>query len=259
MFSMNRALRILGVIAVTGGVFAGGMVLGTDGDKARQEAAAAPARYYQEGEIPAYPGSLEYSMGDDLNVNGIRTRVSYFYTDDAPEKVVDFYSRKLTKAGLSPRVTRRTATEANVYALNQDQSGQISVTVVADGARTIVFPSIIPLSGRIISGSVVKSRTDIPFSPDAVGIMDVSSENESGAFLSYVEPRMDVLTALGHIRDDMGRRNWSIEEYRQNVDGSGRVAFVQVRKGGEHMAFNISKVTGNEGVTVTVNTIASSN
>lgn len=257
MISINQVMKALGIVAVSAGVLVGGVFLGTEDEPSAAQAVMSPTRYYQEGEIPTYPGSLEYALGDDLNVNGVRTRISYFYTGDSPDKVIDFYVKKLTKSGLSPKVARRSATETNVYALNALQSNQISVTVVADGGRTVVFPSIIPMSGKILSGAGVKSDRNIPFSPHAVGIMNVSSGNETGGFVTYLEPKMDVISALGYIRDDFGRRNWSIQDYRQNVDGNGNVAYIQVKKGAAHMAFNISKVAGHSGVTITVNTIRS--
>lgn len=258
---MNSALlngiKVCGIAAFGLAIVIGGISLGSDSRSADPVAAAAPARYYQENEIPAYPGSIEYTLGDDLRVNGVSTRISYFYTDDSPEKVRDFYVSRLKKEGLRPDVRLTSSNESNVYALNKDRSNQISVTIVAQGDQTVVFPAIIPVSGKLLSSSAAKKNDLIPFSPDALGIMNVSSGTESGAFMTYIEPNFDLLSAVGHIRDTMGKRGWDIEEYKQDQDGSGRSAYVQVRRGTTHMAFNIAKSKGRSGVSVTVNTIES--
>lgn len=258
MTSVNGILKTIGMVAVSSGILVGGFVLGTADEGPKSIAQAAPVgRYYQEGEIPAYPGSFEYPLGSDLSINDVRTRISYFYTSDSAETVRDFYVKNLSKTWFKPKVDNVSDKETNVYAVSRDGGNQISITIVSQVDRTLVFPAIIPISGKLLNGDIVKNRQNIPFSADAVGIMDISSRREEGAFLSYLEPKMDIVAALGHIRDDFGHRDWILEDYKQDVDGKGDKAFIQVKKGGEHLAFNIARIKGKSGVAITVNQIVS--
>lgn len=251
--SALKILKIGGVLVAGAGFFVGGLFLG---DRPSSEAVAyqLPQQYYQADEIPPYPGSMEYPLGRDLAVNDVETRISYFYTKDSPEAVRDFYVKALKKNGLDPVLRELENGEFNVYALSKDMEDQINIAIAPSGGQTIVFPSVIPVSGKLLGGGSAHKAPDVPFSAHAMGIMNVGSPREAGSVVSYVEPRFDMVSAVGHIRDTLGRQNWQMEEYKPDVDGLGKAAFLQLKKGTKHMMFSLAKnQEGREGVAVIVN------
>ncbi len=248
-----KILKIGGILVASAGFFVGGLFLG---DRPANEAVAyqLPQQYYQADEIPPYPGSLEYPLGRDLAVNDVAMRISYFYTKDSPQAVRDFYVKALKKNGLDPVLREMENGEVNVYALSKDMEDQINIAIAPSGSQTIVFPSVIPVSGKLLTGGSAHQAPDVPFSSHAMGIMNVGSPREAGSVVSYIEPRFDMVTAVGHIRDTLGRQNWQMEEYKPDVDGTGSSAFIQLKKGARHMMFSLAKNQGErEGVAVIVN------
>lgn len=247
-----KLLKISGIFFASAGFMVGGLLLG---DKPANEAVAyqLPQQYYQADEIPSYPGSMEYPLGRDLAVNDVAMRISYFYTKDSPQAVRDFYMKALKKNGLDPVLREMENGEANVYALTKNAEDQINIAIAPSGSQTVVFPSIIPLSGKLLSGGTMSKTPDVPFSPNAIGIMNVGSPREQGSVVSYIEPRFDMVSAVGHIRDTLGRQNWQMEEYKPDVDGTGKSAFLDLKKGTRHMIFSLAKNQGEQGVAVIVN------
>jgi hypothetical protein len=182
-------------------------------------------------------------------------RISYFQTNDSVQSVRDFYVSALKKNGLDPIFREASNGEINIYALTKAADDQINIAIAPHGNQTVVFPSIIPLSGKLLSGSSALRHTDVPMSDNAIGVMNVSSPREKGSVVSYVEPYFDLVNAVGHIRDTLGRQSWLIEEYKPDVDGSGRAAFIELRKGARHMIFNLSRNQGDKsGIAIIVNT-----
>lgn len=249
----SKILKIGGVLVASTGFFVGGLFMG---DKPSNEAVAyqLPQQYYQADEIPPYPGSMEYPLGQNLAVNDVETRISYFYTKDSPQTVRDFYAKALKKNGLDPVIRELENGEINVYALGKAMEDQINIAIAPSGSQTIVFPSVIPVSGKLLTGGSAHKSPDVPFSPHAIGIMNVGSPRETGSVVSYIEPRFDMVNAVGYIRDTLGRQNWQMEEYKPDVDGTGKSAFIELKKGAKHMIFSLAKNQGErEGVAVIVN------
>lgn len=249
----NKILKGSAIVLAGASFFVGGLLLG---DKSSNEAVAyrLPQQLYRANEIPAYPGSMEFPLGDQLAINDVVMRISYFHTKDSVQTVRDFYMNALKKNGLDPIIQESSSGELNVYALTKAADDQINIAISRRGGQTTVFPSIIPLSGKLLNGSTVHRHSDIPMSTNAIGVMNVSSPKEQGSVVSYVEPYFDMMTAIGHIRDTMGRQNWQIEEYKSDMDGSGRAAFIELKKGWRHMLFNLAKNQDDmSGVAIIVN------
>ncbi len=246
----------IGLVALASGTMVvGGILLGSD-SSGQVAAISQPMNVplYSTSDMPAYPGSIEYPVGEDLQVNGVPIRLSYYYTKDSVDTVGNFYIKSFRQKGLDPQRTDLAENEVNIYALSNDGEHQFNISIVSEQGQTIVFPSVISVTGELFSDSSVKATKEIPFSEDAVGVMKVASSRENGSVVSYFEPKFDLLTGVGYIRDSMGKKNWEIEQYNPDFDGHGN-ASIKFRKGNDSMIFGISKVPGRSGVAVSVNSI----
>lgn len=252
MKSLKTISRVAVLTCASAALVAGGVFLGA-GEPTEASAAPDAARYYSSDEIPAYPGAMEYPMGSDLAVNGAPIKLSYFQTKDSVDKVAGYYAEKFRRRGLKPQVQRLEDGGASVYALSRDGDRQLTVTVsTKDGLRT-VFPGVIPVSGRILNGNAMKRDADVPFSPNAIGITDVTSGRENGSVMQYVEPYFDLNAGTGHIRDTLGRKGWNLDDFKLDATGDGKSSYMSMSRGSKHMTFTLRANDDAMGVSVLAN------
>ncbi|HEY3449155.1 MAG TPA: hypothetical protein VGK67_22550 [Myxococcales bacterium] len=220
---MKKGLEILrqtaAVLLGVGLVF-GGVEMGSGGSGLpRAQAQAVPAAFWAPGEMPAYPG-MEYPLGDGLAVNGLPLRVSYFEAKATPEDVRDFYVRELEGRGLEVGVKYGVAHGFDVTALSEDGRAEIAVAIMLSGTKgkVLVFPSIIPLDAR--PDSVEGLTGELPLPKTVVGLMVVTAKDKQGeAVATYQVPLESPQATAANVRDEMGRRGWSLKQFEKAPDG----------------------------------------
>ena len=243
---METVRQAAAVILGVGLVF-GGIEMGSSGVPRAQ--AEPPASYWAQDEMPQYPG-MEFPLGSGLAVNGLPVRVSYFEAKARPEEVRDFYVRELEGRGLEVSVKYGVAHGWDVTALSEDGRSEIAIAIMESGKKKVlVFPSIVPLDARPDS---VESMTDLlPLSSKAVGVMVVTAKDKAGeAVVTYQEPLETTPKTAGYIRDEMGRRGWSLKSFEQGPEST---ILVEVQKGGRTLHFTVVPWMGRaDGSAITV-------
>jgi hypothetical protein len=219
-------LRIGFSVALAAVVVAGSLELGSSREPVAH-ASPAPAPYYREDELPAYPNALEYPLGDSLAVNGLAVRISHFSTRDSADRVRDTYVQAFERMGARPQVFESTEGGFTVSATVAGGAGQAVVVVSPRKASTEVFPSVFPLAGR--PGEPLTADEEIPFSENAVGVTRVADRaGEVGEVVSYHEPLLKVKQVADHVRTEMARRGWSMSALNEKLGKNGvQVDFVK--------------------------------
>ena len=249
---ISGVLKVCGICVVGTSAVIGGIFFSVSPDVGKSNAAyQTEAHYYADARMPVYPGSVEYPVGEDLRVNETPIQLTYYYTDDNPSKVSQFYMDSFRVKGLDPQERWVSENEVNVYALEENGESQYNISIISENGRTIVFPLKAAVSNSYMASDGLKNSKDIPFSENAVGLMKVDAASEDGGVISYFEPKFDMLTGVGYIRDSLGKRNWSIVNYTTEIKGKD-LAMIEVRKGIKLMKFNISKAIGRQGIAVVV-------
>lgn len=219
MRSARRLLRGSAIFLLAVGLVWGGLEAGSGGEASA--VASPPAPYWAPGEMPEYPGGLEYPLGDGIAVNGVPMRITHFEVKANPERVRDFYVDELERRGLFPSVLPGAGRGWTVSALSEDASSQIVVSILEDGRdRARVLPSIVSL------GSVAPEKSpfeaELPKSENAAGVMETTSRDRPGeATLTYQEPSVPAPATAAHIRAEMVKRGWHLSENAANPGPSG--------------------------------------
>lgn len=241
MRSQSEKVRLAASVLLGLGVVTGAVELGSsEGPVAVAD--VAQERYYREGELPEYPGSLEFPMGDGLSVNGLPIRMSYYSVDDKPEAVRDYYLSEFRRMGY-PAKSRAAGVGYSVTALINGGADYVVVGVLPNRDRVDVFPAIYPMTAQPAETTEVDSR--IPYSEDATGIMRVSTVGEgAGDVVSYSEPLLSLDAVVGRIRDSLGRDGWDLEGL-SNARLTDTMV-VLAKRGGTHARFTVRKFAATE-------------
>lgn len=180
--------------------------------------AAAPAAYWSEGEMPGFPGGLEYPLGEGMAVNGVPLRMSYFEAKVDAETLRQHYADALEARGLEVHVMPGVGGGWNVTAISEDGRSEIVVAILGQGPKmSLVFPSIVPLGAT--ASDAQELLDDLPLSPAATGALTVTSSDRPGeAIITYHEPNEPAGATATFIRDDMGRRGWELREFSRPGD-----------------------------------------
>ena len=122
----NQILRATLSAALAAGVLAAGLNLGLAGQAQAKREPVWPERpLYSPGEMPAFPGVREYSLGDGLALNSTPIRISYFQTDRSAEAVAAFY-----QSAFGPQaIVRRTGKEISVMSFDFASAATRSVNI----------------------------------------------------------------------------------------------------------------------------------
>jgi hypothetical protein len=214
--SLSKRSRVLRGVAAYG-VGAALVLFGVEvGSPSVPEArAASPLRYWNDGEMPGFPGGMEYPLGEGMAVNGVPLRMTYFEVRVDPDQLRRHYVEALEARGLVVHVTPGAGGGWTVTALSEDGRSEIVVAIMGQGAkRSLVFPSIVPLLGSPSSSESQKLLDDLPLSPAAMGALTVTSSDRPGeAVITYQEPSQLAGATATFIRDEMGRRGWRLAEF----------------------------------------------
>lgn len=234
----GRIVKPLSAVLMGLGVVVSALQLGPD-DAPPAYAATMSGRYYDEGELPEYPGSVEFPMGSGMAVNGAAIRVSQFSVEDSPQKVSSFYLDEFKARGIEANSVRGKDGAVSISALSSDGMTQFIIAVVPRlGKGSNVFPSAFPLDGEVVSQ--VEGDKDIPASPAAVGIMRVEARNEhSGRTVTYQEPMLKGGEAAALVRETMVARGWTVKSSTP-PSGSVSATVLEFSRGSAEAHFTVS-------------------
>ena len=238
VFSRSRSfVKPLSSVLLGVGVVVSALQLGPE-ETTEAYAATMPVRYYNEGEMPEYPGSVEFPLGDGMTVNGATIQISQFSVNDSPEKVKNFYVDEFKVRGVEATSSRSDDGTINVVAPSSDGQTQYVFAILPkpSGKGSVVFPSAQPLDGELLAND---EDSDIPFSPKAVGVMRVKSKDEQGGTVTYQEPalRTDEVTAF--VSSTMATRGWAQKESHR-PSGTTNIHTLEFRRGAIEAHFTIS-------------------
>lgn len=235
MRNRNRILRAFAAVLLGLGVVAGALDMGALPSEFPLAVAAPPApRHYSEGEMPEYPGSFEFPIGEGLAMNGVPLRISHFSTGDAAERVRDYYLGEFKRFGLEPQAGKAEDGTVNVSAVARDGLTQYAVAIAPRSKGCEVFPSAVPIDAEL-QGTVPDA--DVPLSPTSVGLMRVTSKSERGGTVAYQEPQSSAGEVAAHIEETMVARGWSVEE---RVPGAGGARTLVLKRGNYRGHFTIT-------------------
>jgi len=223
------------------GLVVGGLELGSGPAPAQ---AATPKRYWAPGELPEFPGGLEYPLGDGLAVNGIPLRISYFEAPADAASVRDFYVDALERRDLVTRTRLGVENGWTVSALSEDGLSEIVVAIMGRGHnRSLVFPSIIPLGVRADDQDVSKETV---LTPTSIGLLRVSAADRPGeSVYTYQEPNEPAYNAAIRIRDELGRRGWSLARFSPPEPGSSTKSWIlEVQRDGRRVRHTLTDWSG---------------
>ena len=232
---MSSMIRWIGASLMGVALVAAGLGLGSSAEPTAV-AQMVPAPYYAENELPGYPNTLEFPLGDALAVNGLPVRLSHFSTKDPALRVRDFYVDFFAAQGAPHKVIPTTDGGFTVAGLVAGGKAQAVVVISPRKLTTEVFPSVIPMSGETY-GSLTP-EDDIPFSNSAVGMTRVADHGQGGAeVVNYHEPLMSVREVAAHIDGAMIRKGWQgIESSALGKKGAQAV----YTRGGQRVRFAIT-------------------
>jgi hypothetical protein len=236
MRKLHRAVRSLAILLLALGLVAGALAAGGDEPQAQ---AVAPVRYWAPGEMPEYPGGLEYPLGEGMAVNGVEMRISYYEARADADQVRDFYVGEFEHRGLTPRVSPGVGKGWTVSALTEDATAEAVVAILQTGrARSLVLPSIVPLDSAQAEPRVAPG--DLPKSDQAAGVLETTSGDRPGeAVVTWQEPMAPARESAELIRDKMVGRGWQLAEFATPVGGM-KSFVVEVRRAGELVRFTVS-------------------
>ena len=233
---LSTLARTLASALLATGLVAGSLQLGPG--QATQASAAPPlAPYYQDDELPAYPNSLEFPLGEALAVNGLPVRISHFTTGDGAQKVRDFYLQSFADVG-APSQVRHTSDGGFVVSATVGGGASQAVVVISPRKdETEVFPSVFPMTAQ--AADAVNADGELPFSDHAVGIVKVADKAvATGTALTWQEPLMTVSQTAAFLKDELPRRGWTVTDYSPRLlRGS---ALVKALKGERGVSFHVT-------------------
>lgn len=219
----------LAVLAVWGAAFVG----------AGEEAAAEPdgAGDFFGGAVPAYPGAKGAApLGEGLELNGMPLRMATFVTDDPPDVVRDFYADAFAAEGLEVQSSSVAGPGAAVIAWDPERGVQRSVSILAQGGETLVFPALVPLA----ASKPARPRPLPPLPEDAHLVSDLVARDggDESRTVSVVTPhgQPEAVQSLGTRLTDAGWR-WDPAEATRagaviTARGPDRVECTYVISGG---------------------------
>ncbi len=213
MMALRSSLAsALGLALVALGVQAGAP------DVPKAVAASRPP-LWAEGEMPEYPGALEYPLGDGMAVNGVPIRLSYLQAKVDSETLREHYLRALIQRGLAPHASPGMGGGWTVTAMTEDGRAEIVIAILGKGPReSLVFPAMVPFGTSADAGRGVLD--DLPLSPAATAAWTVTSNDKPGeAVVTYQEPDRPAGATAAFIRDELGRRGFELVEFRAPAGG----------------------------------------
>jgi hypothetical protein len=173
-----------------------------------------------------------------MAVNGIPLRISYFEAKADAASVRDFYVTELERRDLVTTVQPGVDHGWTVAALGEDGRTEIVIAIMERGHnRSLVFPSIIPLGARAEDVDLTK---ELALTDSSLGLLRVSSAERQGeSILTYQEPNEAAAHAAARIRDEMGKRGWTLARFSQPGPGE-RSWIVEVHQDGRRVRSTVS-------------------
>jgi len=166
----------------------------------------------------AYPGARELPLGDDLRLNGVPLRATYFVTRDPAVRVASFYRQALARAGLH---VSEVLAPGNVTLLGLTPSGEarFSVSIHAQAERTLVFPSR-AAAEKLALPPTARPGSAVPVYPGATGLTALTARDHGGVTETVVyRDRAGLARNLEYFRTEMARRGWRVDERVTGVRG----------------------------------------
>ena len=184
-----RHARALLVLFLCAGIAVLGLLAGGEHRKARARWEKNPmVGYYPEG-MPHYPRVRELPAGKSTSVGRARVRMSYFTTEDGPDRVADFYARFWRARRFFVRddvthvggvVSAVDAHKGRVYQALITVRGGHSSKTGASAPTTVVFPSVTTSPTRAMES--LDREPPVPLYPESRAVIHLgASEGKTGA------------------------------------------------------------------------------
>jgi hypothetical protein len=187
-------------------IIAAGLIIGGAWEDLQATGDGDPMRGYFSDDMPNFPGSSPAPLGKDLNFNDLPMEVAYFETEAAVAEVRDYYLNAFKKMSLMAHYDGGPG-GAVVYGHDLKKKTQRLVAIQRQGARTFVFPSIMPM---LAMPSLDPAKAGGVFVvPGAVGYSAVSSREygKASRMVAYQSPRDSAETA-SLITEGMKKLGW---------------------------------------------------
>jgi hypothetical protein len=180
------------------------------------------ANYFPEG-MPMFEGSRPTPLGTDIKVNDVPMQVAYFETDRPVDEVRTFYLNEFKQMKIQAHSDMGDGW-ANVYGEDFKKNVQRLVAIQRQGARTFVFPSIVPLSA--VPNLDPEKSGDVFIMPGASGYSEMSSREygKSSRMILYQSPLGPAESTI-RIAEGMAKLGWKGGQDLQGQEGSRVMEF----------------------------------
>jgi hypothetical protein len=196
------------------GIFVAGLALGQFGLAQAAPVPVWPERpLYAPGEMPSFPGTHEYPLGDNLSLNQTPIRASYFETDRSPEAVAQYY---LSAFGPGTKI-QRNGKDIAVVRTSFGSATTNTVLIRPEGRSTYVFPSIYPVAAAPFRISPAID-SEIPFDSDSVAAVDLRA-SEGGRVVTYQQMQSADAAEKRYV-EAMAQRGYRVTDRKQIKGGT---------------------------------------
>lgn len=246
MSAPRRLFRAIGSAALAAGLLGAGLVAGGVGTAVAGRPAF-PTPYYAPGELPRYPNAFEFPIGQGARFNGLPMRLSYFETDDPPERVRDFYVAELGRVAPVELAGLERGYAVSVFDVRTDT--QKTVVIEGYGRGSLVFPAIAP---GAFNRADLPLPPDLPASSQALRLSDVRTEGpgDQSVVINYHEPH-PVADVVAGARRHLEARGWQLANERASVERGAAPTLLRYVRPGRELVLGIRPLATQAGTAVT--------
>jgi hypothetical protein len=224
--------RTLLVLFLCAGIALLGLLAGGEHRTARARLEKNPmVGYYPEG-MPHYPRVRELPAGGSTKVGRSRVRMSYFTTEDEPDKVAAFYARfwRTRRFFVRDDVTH---VGGVVSAVDAHKGRVYQALITVRGKRTMVFPSVTTSPTRAMES--LDREAPVPLYPESRAVIHLgASEGKTGARVVLSVNDGGLAANLDHYRRVLRSAGYRPENRKNDKPlGDGHHILVYRKEGGE--------------------------
>ena len=203
------AVRTLTVLFFCAGIAFLGLLGGGDYPEAVARRTMDPMVGYYGDDMPRYPGVRELPAGPNNTVGGAAVRMSFFNSEDEPDKVARYYEDAWRTRQLY--VTSDVTHKGGVVSALDASGGKVYQALLSvRGKETMVFPSV--TSSPLAAMADTTGELEVELFPGSTSVLNLGSEeagHRSRVSMSVNDGTLDeneahyrkVLSAAGFLRE----------------------------------------------------------
>lgn len=227
----SRPVKVIVVIVMAAAIATLG--LHRQGGEISEAVADHPLDEHFDPLMPRYPRVAEFPLGEALEAGEGEMRMSYFSTEDPPFRVARYYRTVWEQDGLSVH-HNVTSSGGVVGTFDPRIKGARSVTIVASGARTWVFPATVERPLDTANPGDMGADDGLPVYPgSASGLTLRTSDHGRESVVATYSNDGGLSKNVSFFREQMSDRGWRETEVPSFDELEGHRALRFVNDGRE--------------------------